>query len=167
MLFCTTAKSFLGIDPFYRCAQALSQSIPNISWPQQETCAFSSHVPISFSPQPSQLRIYLLSVDLPILDIACTGNHIIWGLLCLASFSLRNGVKDHPRRSVGQCFVLSVGEWYSHLLVIMNIVLWSSVHKFLCRRMFSILLACAGICFQFCCTCTEEWNCQVIWRLYR
>lgn len=71
MLVCMHTMSLRSTTPLYRRAWAPPQSIPNIPWPQKEARACSSHVPISSSPWPGQLLIYLLPV------LAYSG-HFIW-----------------------------------------------------------------------------------------
>ena len=65
----------------------------------------------------SLIPLYLLaitklpsvSIDLPILDISYKQNHIIHGLLCLASFTQQNVFELHPRCCVISTSLLFIG----------------------------------------------------------
>ena len=62
--------------------------------PKRNPVLISSHRPF---PTPRSLAtiIYFLSMDLPTLDIPYKWNHMIWQLLCLASFTLYHIFKAH------------------------------------------------------------------------
>lgn len=64
------------------------QNVPSLQ--RNVPCLLAAVTPISPPTSPCQPLIYFLSQDWPILDICCKGNHAIFVLLWLASFTEHN-----------------------------------------------------------------------------
>lgn len=74
--------------------------------PQRISVFINGHSP-SFSPSPRQR--HSASTALPVLNVSCTWNQTVWGLLCLASLIQRNVSKVHVRCSMNWGYFLFHG----------------------------------------------------------
>ena len=81
-----------------------------------------------FFPHPWWLLIYFLSIGVPILDISYTWNHMLCGLLCLASFTKHSVFKVHPHWSMSQHCIPFYGQIIFHCIYLHILLVHSSVN---------------------------------------
>ena len=80
--------------------QAVTTNSKTFLSPPPNPIPMSHHFPFSPPASPRQPPVYILTLDLPVLDISCKGNRAVCCLLWLVSFTWRNVFKGHPSCSM-------------------------------------------------------------------